>query len=84
MLENGVAKKTSKNLSPKCRQEDGFGVQMGWVLHAGDAPKIIKIRKFAKMDPRDVPGPKKRSKGTQKAPKKHPNGIQKPSQKYSN
>ena len=39
---------------------------------AGDAPKIIKIHKFAKMDPRDVPGSKRHLKDIQKAPKKGP------------
>ena len=48
-------------------------------FHAGDGPKIMKIHKFAKMDPRDVPGSKRHPKGTQKSPKRHPKGVQKAS-----
>ena len=49
----------------------------GGAFHAGDVPKISKIHKFAKMDPRDVPGSKKHPKGAQKASKWHPKTIPK-------
>ena len=54
----------------------------GGAFDAGDVPKIIKNLKFAKMDPRDVPGSKRHPKGIQKAPKRHPKGIQKASKRY--
>ena len=86
MLENDAAKKTTKNLSPKCRQQDQNGVKTGWggPFDAGDVPKITKIHKFAKMDPRGVPGSKRHPKGNQKASKRHPKGVQKPSKRCPN
>ena len=54
-----------------------MGSKWGGAFHAGDAPKISKIHKFAKMDPRDVPGSKKHPKGAQKASKWHPKTIPK-------
>ena len=55
---------------------------MGLLFHAGDAPKIIKIHKFAKMNPRDVQDSKRHPKGTQKAPQRQPKGIQKATKRH--
>ena len=58
----------------------------GGPFDAGDVPKIIKINKFAKMDPTSqVPkgiqkAPKSHPKETQKASKRHPKGSREPSQ----
>ena len=60
------------------------GVKMGGPFDAGDVPKIIKIHKFGKMDPRDVPGSKRHPKGIQKAPKRHPKGIRNAPKRYPN
>ena len=53
--------------------------KQGVGFHAGDAPKISKIHKFAKMDPRDVLGSKKHPKDTQKASKWRPKTVPKTS-----
>ena len=55
---------------------------MGWDVRGQNVPKIIKIHKFAKINPLDVQGSKRHPKGTQKSPKRHPKGIQKASKRH--
>ena len=88
MFENDATEKAIKNLPPNSRQQYQNCRKKGLTFHAGDAPKIVEIHKFAKMDPRDVQGSKRHPKGTQKAPKdtqkasrRHPKGIKKPSKR---
>ena len=79
MLENDAPKKTTKNLSLKCRQKHRFCVQIWWVFRGGNVPKIINIHKFRKMEPRDVPDSKRHPKSVQKASKRCPKSVQKAS-----
>ena len=46
-----------------------------WLFRGRNVPKINKIHKFAKMDPRDVPRSKRHPQGTQKAPKTLPGTL---------
>ena len=79
MSENDAAKKATKNRLPESRQMYQNCFQMGLLFHAGDAPRIINIHKFRKMEPRDVPDSKRHPKSVQKASKRCRKGVQKAS-----
>ena len=94
-LQNVRKRRSQKNKQKPTAKMSSKGskfCQMGLPSRGRNDPKIIKIHKFAKMDPRDVPGSKRHPKCTQKSPKRspkrhpkrHPKGVKQPSKRHPN